>query len=80
MIWELPPANLLDFDLNDPGKDQFIHEERIFPEVRELRNYWIYSDINDSETIKISLIEAYSIPPKKSHASTKTDVYHFDDF
>ena len=31
------------------------------------------------KTIKLSIDEIYSKPPKKNHSTNKTDVYHFDD-
>ena len=51
------PANVHNFDYIDPGMDQFFNEELSLPENREIKNYWIYSHIIDSETIKISINE-----------------------
>ena len=31
------------------------------------------------KNIKIFINEIYSKPPKKNHATNKTDVYHIDD-
>ena len=41
--------NIYDYDYNDEGLDHSVSGWEIFPERRELKNYWIYSELNDSE-------------------------------
>ena len=45
------PDNLHDYDYNDERLDETVRgwECREFPERRELKNCWIYSEVNDTE-------------------------------
>ena len=43
------PDNFYDYGYNDEGPDHSVRGSEIFPEIGELKNYWIYSEVNDSE-------------------------------
>ena len=43
------PDNLYDYDYNDDGLDHTVRGGKIFPEIGELKNNWIYSEVKDSE-------------------------------
>ena len=43
------PDKLYDYDYNDDGLDHSVRSAEIFLEIGALNNYWIYSDVNDSE-------------------------------
>ena len=40
---------LYDYDYNDEGLDNSVSGAKIFPEIAELKIYWVYWDVNESE-------------------------------
>ena len=43
------PDNLYDYDYNIEGLDHSVHGAEIIPERRELKKYWVHTEVNDSE-------------------------------
>ena len=41
--------DIYNFDYNDEGLDHSVRGKRFFPEIRLLKNFWIYSVVKDSE-------------------------------
>ena len=46
------PDDVYDYDYNNYGVDDSVRVAEVFLEIGNFKNYWLYSDINDSEINK----------------------------